>query len=265
MNVISTITVGQNVRMLKEAKVVTDGVTFVYEGRNLRFMLLRVEALDQIEGVLTDDEENVVYVFEKALAAPTYGYGNRSERVPVAKVDYRYIYQNMFSDEIGRAFFRKHATNLEMLKAIYTNDVVKIGEIDEVYLAILTYGRMVRNEYSDNRSSELRQKLYPSRVISSVEANVRVNINGENRHCKRTLSIYFHGVDMSETIPPILAEYEFHSPVRAIKKTSAPVSLSLKRRYRNGLWPNAKTFVEHPLNKPYLDLFFAEKAEDLDD
>ncbi|QXO09557.1 hypothetical protein pEaSNUABM11_00133 [Erwinia phage pEa_SNUABM_11] len=256
------ISVGQNLQTLKKEGRIVEQHNFEDMNSGIGFAMVKKPNSRIIEGVMYDKlTHDVVYVFRKPVHCPQNGIGMDAPDVPLAKVQPSYIYSEFFRETIGDYFFRHHAGNLTLIQAVWEDDRKEIFDIDPLFYAILWVGNMLRN-LDKERFSPIRTKLYQGGMFGCGGDNLRFHHDGQERSCSRVMVMYFQNVDTATKVPPIIVEYAFHHPSRPRPggESGVPHTLKLSRRYYNGEWPNIKVFMDDPRNKPYLDLFYAEKA-----
>lgn len=254
------ISVGHNLRTLNKDGQIVEQFNFEDMNNGIGFAMVKRPNSRNIEGVMYDKvTHDVVYVFRKTVACPQDGYGMDAPDVPLAKIQPKYIYDEFFRENIGDYFFRRHANNLALLKAVWGDNRREMHDIDPLFYGILWAADSLRRSERDPLAPS-RTKLYQGGAFGSVGNNLRFLHEGKEYSCSRTMVMYFHNVDTTENVPPILVEYTFYHPTRPGpgRVSGHPHSLKLSRKYYRGEWPNIKVFIEDPRNKPYLDLFYAE-------
>lgn len=254
------ISVGQNLRTLADEGSIVEQYSYEDMNSAIGFAMVKRPNSRIIEGAMYDKQtRDVLYVFRKPVQCPKNGFGPHVPDVPLAEVQAKYIHDGFFREDIGYYFFRHHANNLDLLKAVWCDDRRAMCELDPVFYGMLWIANKLRSIDKD-RFAPLRIKLYPGGVFSCGGDNLRFIHNEQERSCSRTLVMHFHNATDATKVPPIIVEYAFHHPSRPRPGSASgvPHVLKLSRKYYNGEWPNIKVFMDDPRNKPYLDLFYAE-------
>lgn len=254
-----SISVGQNLRTLCDEGRIVEQYNYENKETDVGFALIRKPNSPNIEGVMFNTvTHDVLYAFRRPVTAPQVRLGMNTPFAPLCNVQPKYIHDEFFREDIGHYFFRIHANNLELLKAVWGDDRKRIHEIDPLFYGMLWVANKLR--HADDPHSPPRRKLYSGGVFGAGGDNLRFIHNGQERSCSRTMVMYFHNVDEATDVPPIIVEYGFHHPSRPRpgRVSGSPHVLKLSRKYYQGEWPNIKVFMDDPRNKPYLDLFYAE-------
>lgn len=254
-----SISVGQNLSTLADEGSIVERYNYENKETDVGFALIRRPNSQNIEGVMFNTvTQDVLYVFRRPVTAPQVRLGMNTPFAPLCNVQPKYIHDEFFREDIGHYFFRKHATNLELLQAVWCDDRKKILEIDPLFYGMLWTANYLRR--SDDPYSLPLRKLYPAGVFGVGADNLRFIHNEKELSCSRTMVMYFRNVDTGTNVPPIIVEYAFHHPRRSVpgRVSGSPHVLKLSRTYYHGEWPNIKVFMDDPRNKPYLDLFYAE-------
>jgi len=167
--------------------------------------------------------------------------------------------RNKLYAEAAKRFFRQYANDVQMQVAMANNLQAVIKAKDPIFYDLLRYDMLLVSKMSGKPVSD---KIYRWQSIVSVEHNLRAS-NYRIGPITRKLTMFLFNLKMDRTTPAKLScEYSFSAGLRDHGNGELR-KMTLERSYRDGTWPNTKTFFEDPRNKVIVDAMLSVESKRL--